>query len=333
MSSMWTPRSISGPPPAVARRVNQLPRVGNALATDPAGLRVVDRAQPAAVEQLLQGLDHAAAPVVERHVEHAAGCAPPPRPSARPAAALSASGFSDSTCTPASSAAMAIGACSVVGAAMLSTSRSAAASRSGQSAKRCSGGDRELLPQLGHPVGLAPGQGDQVDAGQVGVRGHVLLARPAEADHPGAQRAPGHAVSRAAAGNHRRRPGDDGRWVEADLRVGPRPTARRWPAPGGCRGGGRPGTPGRRARSRRPGPCPGASSSRSGTPPRRRRWTGRPARPGRGCRSTRRTSPARRSRSGAVRRGRSDGPGRRSRPARCRRSCARRASRSCPSAG
>ena len=28
MSSMWTPRSISGPPPAVARRVNQLPRVG-----------------------------------------------------------------------------------------------------------------------------------------------------------------------------------------------------------------------------------------------------------------------------------------------------------------
>jgi hypothetical protein len=38
---------------------------------------------------------------------------------------LSASGFSDSTCTPASSAARATGACSAVGVAMLITSRPA----------------------------------------------------------------------------------------------------------------------------------------------------------------------------------------------------------------
>ena len=70
MSSMCTPMSISGPPPAVARRVNQLPSVGDALAAQPAGLGVVDLAEHSGVDDLLQRLDVAAAAVVERHIEH-----------------------------------------------------------------------------------------------------------------------------------------------------------------------------------------------------------------------------------------------------------------------
>jgi hypothetical protein len=58
----------------------------------------------------------------------------------RPDSAFSAIGFSQSTCRPASRAPIAMGACSVVGVAMLTTSRPPSATRSCQSLNRWSSG-------------------------------------------------------------------------------------------------------------------------------------------------------------------------------------------------
>ena len=49
-------------------------------------------------------------------------------------------------------------------------------------------GDAVLVAELGQRPVLQAGQADQLDIGQVGVRGHVLLPRPAQTDHARAQR-------------------------------------------------------------------------------------------------------------------------------------------------
>ena len=259
MSSMCTPMSISGPPPAVARRVNQLPSAGDALAAQPAGLGVVDRgrARPASMiffsaltsprRRWLNDTSSTRS-VASAAVDH------------RPAlAAFSAIGFSDSTCSPASRAATTTGRCSVVGVATLHHVQLTVAD--------------QVLP-VGEPLvsGRCRTGRRAWPAGPASMAGQARPARPragrrtppCAAGRPSPDR-----PRRRAAAAHRRRPlrGWPGRsagparattagGAKSVLGLGPGPLRRRWPAPAGCRGGGRPGTPGRPGRSRRPCPCP-----------------------------------------------------------------------------
>src|SRR5215204_1920784 len=65
MSSMCTPMSTKGPPPAVARRVNQLPTPGMPWRRSHPVL-----AKQMGIDDLLQCLDIATPAVIEHHVEY-----------------------------------------------------------------------------------------------------------------------------------------------------------------------------------------------------------------------------------------------------------------------
>jgi hypothetical protein len=161
---------------------------GDALATDPAGLGVVDLAEHAGVDDRLQRRDVAALAVVEGHLEHAPG----------PSGGLDHGG----------------GRLARLGHRLLGHDVDAGlegGDRHG-GVEEGRGGDRDdvelrlgehLLPVLvaaGHLVPLAElrqevllhgGERDEVDGGVLGVGGDVLLAGPAQADHPGAEAAGG----------------------------------------------------------------------------------------------------------------------------------------------
>ena len=188
---MCTPMSISGPPPDGRPLGEPAAQAGDALAAQPAGLRVVDGPEHAVVDDLLQRLDLTATPVVERDVEH------PVVPLGRVDHPL--------------------GRRRVLGDRLLRQHVQPGVQRGDgdRGVQRGRGGDADhveltminkvlpvvvamfrrdpvLITQLLQGSCLHAGQRDKINIGGGGVRGHVLPSGPAEADHPGPELSAAH---------------------------------------------------------------------------------------------------------------------------------------------
>ena len=193
--------STSGPPPASSDWVNQLPASGSrsGAATTP-WRSTVRPSRPASISPLSRWMSPR-----RRWLKRRPGRARRARAAATIASAsadVRAIGFSDSTCSPRSSAAIAIGACRNVGTATL-TASSSSSSRSSQRATACS---TPYSPASSvADVLLEPGDRRDRHAVERVVRVDVLLPGPAQADHADATRITRttHAAIRAAG---RRRP-------------------------------------------------------------------------------------------------------------------------------